>query len=54
MAKRTEYAPGTFSWVDLATRDGDAAKRFYGPLLGWEFEDYESPEEAGGGTYTMC
>jgi hypothetical protein len=54
MAKRTEYAPGTFSWVDLATRDGDAAKRFYGPLLGWEFEDNEIPEEAGGGTYTMC
>jgi predicted enzyme related to lactoylglutathione lyase len=51
MGTRTEHAPGTFSWVDLTTPDSDAAKEFYGALLGWEFEDNEVP---GGGTYTMC
>ncbi len=39
MAERTKYTPGTFSWVDLTTTDQDAAKRFYGGLFGWEFED---------------
>src|SRR5881394_2429618 len=51
MGKRTEYDPGTFSWVDLTTSDASAAKAFYGVLLGWEFEDDDIP---GGGTYTMC
>jgi uncharacterized protein len=51
MGKRTEYAPGTFSWVDLSTSDAAAAKSFYGTLLGWEFEDSEIP---GGAVYTMC
>lgn len=53
MGTRTEYAPGTFSWVDLTTSDSAAAKEFYGGLLGWEFEDNEIPQEAGGGSYTM-
>lgn len=39
MADRTEYAPGTPSWVDLTTPDLQAALRFYGELFGWEFED---------------
>ena len=51
MGKRTEHAPGTFSWVDLTTSDAGAAKQFYGELFGWEFEDNEIP---GGGTYAMC
>jgi uncharacterized protein len=51
MGKRTEHAPGTFSWVDLTTDDAPAAKEFYGELFGWEYEDNEVP---GGGTYTMC
>ena len=54
MGSRTEHAPGTFSWVDLATKDGRAAKQFYGALFRWEFDDNEIPEEAGGGIYTMC
>jgi predicted enzyme related to lactoylglutathione lyase len=52
MGTRTEHAPGTFSWVDLTTRNGDAAKDFYGGLFGWEFEDNEIPGD--GGVYTMC
>jgi len=51
MGTRTEHAAGTFSWVDLTTRDGAAAKQFYGALFGWEFDDSEVP---GGGVYTMC
>ena len=29
---------GTFCWNELATRDLDAAKRFYTELLGWQFQ----------------
>jgi predicted enzyme related to lactoylglutathione lyase len=51
MGNRTAHAPGTFSWVDLTTSDSEAAKAFYGDLLGWEFDDNEIP---GGGIYSMC
>jgi predicted enzyme related to lactoylglutathione lyase len=39
MGERTSYAPGTFSWVELATSDADAAKRFYSTLFGWQYDD---------------
>ncbi|MGH2852745.1 MAG: VOC family protein [Solirubrobacteraceae bacterium] len=39
MGERTSYTPGTFCWTDLTTTDQDAAKAFYGGLLGWEAED---------------
>src|SRR5438270_1756343 len=39
MAERTKYAPGTFSWTDLATTDQDAAKQFYSQLFGWNAID---------------
>jgi uncharacterized protein len=51
VGKRESYEPGTFSWVDLSTPDGEGAKAFYGGLFGWEFRDDEIP---GGGVYTMC
>jgi predicted enzyme related to lactoylglutathione lyase len=38
MPERTEYAPGTPSWVDLATPDLAASERFYGQLFGWAFD----------------
>src|SRR3954452_1606094 len=50
MGERTSYAPGTFSWVDLATTDVEAARGFYGALFGWESEDVPAGENA---TYTM-
>ncbi len=50
MGERTQYAPGTFSWADLATTDSDAAKGFYASLLGWEAEDVPIPD---GGVYSM-
>jgi predicted enzyme related to lactoylglutathione lyase len=53
VGKRTSYEPGTFSWVELGTTDPDAAKEFYGKLLGWQADDLAIPDDAGGGTYTM-
>jgi predicted enzyme related to lactoylglutathione lyase len=39
MTTFTEHKHGTFSWIELATKDAEAAKRFYGGLFGWTFED---------------
>jgi predicted enzyme related to lactoylglutathione lyase len=50
MGKRERYEPGTFSWVDLATTDPEAAKAFYGELFGWVADDRPIP---GGGIYSM-
>ena len=50
MAERTSYAPGTFSWVDLATTDPGGAKAFYSELFDWSPEDMPT---GNGGTYTM-
>ncbi|NUP06080.1 MAG: VOC family protein [Polyangiaceae bacterium] len=49
MPTRTEHKHGSFSWAELATTDADAAKKFYGPLFGWKFND----TPAGDMTYTM-
>jgi predicted enzyme related to lactoylglutathione lyase len=35
MGARTEYAPGTFCWTDLATTDVAGATAFYTELFGW-------------------
>jgi hypothetical protein len=51
MGMRASHAPGTFSWVDLATADATAAKSFYGGLFGWEMRDGDS---GGGAVYTTC
>lgn len=51
MPERSDYKHGTFSWIDLGTTDAAAAKKFYGALFGWTFDD----QPAGPGmTYTMC
>ncbi len=39
MGERTEYTPGTFSWVDLTTPDQEGAKAFYSALFGWAADD---------------
>jgi uncharacterized protein len=51
MPTRNKYAHGTFSWVDLGTNNPQAAKKFYGALLGWTFADMPA---GPGMTYTMC
>ncbi len=33
------HAPGSFSWIELATTDQPAAKSFYMSLFGWEIFD---------------
>ncbi len=39
MQETPTYSPGTFCWVELATSDGEAAKKFYAGLFGWTFTD---------------
>lgn len=39
MGTRTSHPPGTLSYCELATTDPDAAKAFYGGLLGWTYDD---------------
>jgi uncharacterized protein len=51
MGERTSHPPGTLSWADLATSDAEGAKRFYGELLGWEYEDLPVGD---GQVYTMA
>lgn len=41
--------PGRFCWDELATREIDLARRFYGELLGWNAVEREMP----GGRYTV-
>jgi predicted enzyme related to lactoylglutathione lyase len=36
--EKTEYAPGTPSWVDIGVPDLDAAAAFYSGLFGWEID----------------
>jgi len=33
------YKPGSFCWIELATTDQAAAKKFYGSLFGWTAND---------------
>jgi predicted enzyme related to lactoylglutathione lyase len=51
MGEVEHYPEGTFCWVDLGTDDAPAAKRFYGGLFGWEFDDLPTGEQ---GTYSIC
>jgi predicted enzyme related to lactoylglutathione lyase len=51
MGERTSYAPGTFSWAELATSDAEAAKAFYTSVLGWDYEDNPIGE---GQVYSMA
>ncbi len=48
MSERTSYAPGTPSWVDLASADIEASAAFYNDLLGWDVPERENSAEMGG------
>lgn len=41
---------GRFYWNELMTHDAEAAKRFYGGVLGWTFEAMPMPD----GTYWIA
>ncbi len=49
MTEIKKHEPGMFCWVELATKDGPAAKKFYTSLFDWGVNDI--PSEAG--TYSM-
>lgn len=40
----TKYEPGQFCWVELATKDGQGAKKFYGDLFGWQYDELPMPD----------
>ncbi len=44
MAAETKSKP---AWVELATDDPAASRRFYGQLLGWDFEVSDDPRYGG-------
>jgi len=45
VGERDEYRDGTFCWAELSSTDQEAAKAFYGALLGWQAEDVPTGEE---------
>ncbi|MBI4952497.1 MAG: VOC family protein [Myxococcales bacterium] len=51
MSKHQKHQHGTFSWTDLSTSDVAGAKRFYGALFNWTWNDLPM---GPGMTYTMC
>jgi predicted enzyme related to lactoylglutathione lyase len=48
MTEVSQHAPGTPSWVDLASPDPDASARFYRGLFGWTATEPGPVEETGG------
>src|SRR5215203_3515336 len=50
MQELPDYKPGTFCWVELGTSDGEAAKKFYTQLFGWDYVDHPM---GPGMVYTM-
>ncbi|MFI1094596.1 VOC family protein [Streptomyces sp. NPDC020917] len=48
----TDYVPGAPSWVDLGSRDTDAAAAFYKALFGWEFQS-AGPDAGGYGMFQL-
>ena len=50
MGEVERHPHGTFCWVDLGAPDPDAARTFYGGLLGWEFATVPASE----GEYTLA
>src|ERR1044072_8070565 len=47
----TDFVPGAPNWLDLGAPDTEAARAFYGGLLGWSFES-AGPEAGGYGFFT--
>jgi predicted enzyme related to lactoylglutathione lyase len=47
----TQHSTGTFCWIECATPDPAATKKFYSDLLGWGWRDVPMGE---GGTYHIA
>lgn len=50
MGERIKHEPGKFCWVELATKDGPAAKKFYTSLFDWRVNELPTGD---GATYSM-
>ncbi|HEX9148422.1 MAG TPA: VOC family protein [Thermoanaerobaculia bacterium] len=50
MGERVKHEPGKFCWVELATKDGPAAKKFYTSLFDWRVNELPTGD---GATYSM-
>ena len=50
MPTMTSYKPGTFCWVDYASQDQEASKKFYSAIFGWTSNDMTMQQ---GGVYSM-
>jgi len=50
MSKINGQPAGNFVWLELATTDQEAAKRFYGSVFGWTAQDFPM---GASGAYTM-
>jgi len=50
LAAAAPAVPGRFVWRDLMAKDVGAAKKFYGDLFGWRFED----TKRGGRPYVLA
>src|SRR5262245_55315398 len=49
MTTMTQHAAGMFCWCQIGTTDPEAAKKFYGQLFGWGYED----SDMDGQTFTV-
>ena len=52
MPDKPDYKPGEPIWMDLNTPDGDASRKFYGAVFGWEAGP-EDPTMGGYATFTL-
>lgn len=48
-----DYVPGAPDWLDLGSRDVDAAAAYYKALFGWEFQSM-GPESGGYGMFQLA
>jgi uncharacterized protein len=64
MGNIEKHKPGNFCWIELEAADQDAAKKFYGELFGWTWDDnpigpndfytiFKIGDRQVGATYTM-
>ena len=48
-----DFVPGAPDWLDLGSRDVDAAAAFYKTLFGWEFQS-AGPDAGGYGMFQLA
>lgn len=54
MSQRDDYPPGAPCWVDTLQPNPEAAAAFYGPLLGWSFDEPASMPDGLAGDYLVA